>query len=230
MADTNTEIMELLKNSSPLGWVLEPDAKRIFSLSGLDVPNYTVAKNLDEALHFAHEIGYPVVAKVVSPKILHKSDVMGVVVGIEDYGELVKIYQRLSRLQGFTGMLVEELVAGLELIVGAKIDYQFGPMILLGMGGTGVEIYQDVSLRMAPLTHHDCESMADGLKASKLLKGYRGSEPIHMGRLIDTLMAFSSLVMEYHELIESIDLNPLMCTAKRCVIADARIMLRQETD
>lgn len=230
MADTNTEIMELLKNSSPLGWVLEPDAKRIFSLSGLDVPNYTIAKNLDEALHFAHEIGYPVVAKVVSPKILHKSDVKGVVVGIEDYGELVKVYQRLSRLQGFTGMLVEELVAGLELIVGAKIDYQFGPMILLGMGGTGVEIYQDVSLRMAPLTHHDCESMADGLKASKLLKGYRGTEPIHMGRLIDTLMAFSSLVMEYHELIESIDLNPLMCTAKRCVIADARIMLRQETD
>ncbi|MDT8273206.1 MAG: acetate--CoA ligase family protein [Desulfomonilia bacterium] len=229
MGENIPEIDEILRSSMDTGWVLEPDAKRIFKLAGLDVPRSTVATNLDQALHFAHEIGYPVVAKIVSPTIVHKSDVKGVVVGIRDYDELVKTYQRLSRLEGCVGVLVEEMVKGIELIVGAKIDYQFGPMILLGMGGTGVEIYQDISLRMAPLTHKDGQTMVDGLKAHRLLKGYRGSEPVNLQMITDTLIAFSTLVMEYEHLVESIDLNPLMCSAQRCVIADARIILRHES-
>ena len=115
--------------------------------------------------------------------------------------------------------------SGTELIVGAKIDYQFGPVILLGIGGTGVEIYQDTTLRMAPLNQQDVDYLINGLKAGQLLKGYRGSEPINLPALGSLIMTFSALVMEIENWIESIDLNPVMCNAKRCVVADARIML-----
>jgi len=123
-------------------------------------------------------------------------------------------------------MLVEEMLSGIELIAGAKVDYQFGPVILLGMGGTGVEIYRDITMRMAPIGQEQVESMVRSLKAHQLLQGYRGSVPISMRELTRAMVAFSDLVMEIEGLIESIDLNPLLCTADRCVVADARIMLK----
>jgi acyl-CoA synthetase (NDP forming) len=181
---------------------------------------------LKEAVRFAQDIGYPVVAKVVSPRALHKSDVAGVVVDIGNDEKLSESFGRFSRLEGFAGMLVEEMVSGVELILGAKVDYQFGPVILLGMGGIGVEIYRDTTLRMAPLKEKDVESMLKDLKAHQLLEGYRGSEPVNLTKLKAMVVAFSSLVMEIEVLIESIDLNPVMCASKRCVVADARIMLK----
>jgi hypothetical protein len=123
-------------------------------------------------------------------------------------------------------MLVEEMVSGIELIAGAKVDYQFGPVILLGMGGTAVEIYKDTALRMAPLKEVDVESMLKGLKAHELLNGYRGAQPVNLKELVRTLMAFSRLVMDLEGYFESIDLNPVMCSSTSCVVADARIMLQ----
>jgi succinyl-CoA synthetase beta subunit len=219
------EIKDILLASRELGWVLEPEAKRLFSLAGLDVPKFMWAPELEQAVQFARDIGYPVVAKVVSPRALHKSDVGGVVVGIGSDGKLSETFRRFSRFDGFAGMLVEEMVSGVELIVGAKIDYQFGPVILLGMGGIGVEIYRDTTLRMAPLKEKDVESMLRDLKAHQLLEGYRGSEPVNLTELKGMVIAFSSLVMEIEGLIESIDLNPVLCSSRRCVVADARIML-----
>ena len=113
------------------------------------------------------------------------------------------------------------------MIVGAKIDDQFGPVILLGMGGTGVEIYQDVAIRMAPLEQHDVESMIRSLRGRKLLDGYRGGEVVNRDSLVQTLVGFSRLVLDMQEIIESIDLNPVLCSATGCVIADARIILRR---
>jgi hypothetical protein len=220
-----TEIKDILSASRDLGWVLEPEAKRLCSLAGLTVPRFTWATGVDEAVLFAGKIGYPVVAKVVSPQVLHKSDVGGVVVDIDSDEKLREAFPRLNQITGFAGMLVEEMVSGVELIAGAKIDYQFGPVILLGVGGTGVEVYRDVTMRMAPLKPKDVTSMVRALKAHQLLEGYRGSEPISMSELTRTMIAFSDLVMDLEELIESIDLNPLLCTADRCVVADARIML-----
>jgi acyl-CoA synthetase (NDP forming) len=182
---------------------------------------------LNEAFQFVHEIRYPVVAKIVSPRILHKSDMGGVVVGITNDGYLEEVFQRFKVMDGFLGMLVEEMVPGIELIIGAKIDFQFGPMILLGMGGTSVEIYRDVILRMAPLSGNDALAMIKGLKAYKLLEGYRGAEPVNLGRLTENLLYFSTLVMELEGLIESIDINPLLCSSKQCVVADARIILNK---
>jgi acyl-CoA synthetase (NDP forming) len=221
-------IRDILSASKDVGWVLEPQAKRLFSIAGLDVPRFTMSTAVEEAVRFAHEIGYPIVAKVVSPRIVHKSDRDGVAVDIESDGELTETFTRFSRIEGFVGVLVEEMMPGLELMVGAKIDYQFGPVILLGIGGTAVEIYRDITIRMAPLRERDVESMVRGLKASPLLEGYRGSEPINLSELTRLLVTFSDVVMDLEEFIESIDLNPVICSSTTCVVADARIMLKEE--
>ncbi|MFQ5841407.1 MAG: acetate--CoA ligase family protein [Thermodesulfobacteriota bacterium] len=220
-------IRDILSASKDVGWVLEPQAKRLFSMAGLDVPRFTLSTTVEEAVRFAHEIGYPIVAKVVSPRIVHKSDRDGVAVGIDSDGELTETFSRFSRIEGFVGALVEEMMSGVELIVGAKIDYQFGPVILLGIGGTSAEIYRDITLRMAPLRERDVKSMVKGLKAIPLLEGYRGSEPINLSELTRFLVTFSDLVMDLEEFIESIDLNPVICSSTTCVVADARIMLKE---
>lgn len=221
------EVWDILSSSKAAGWVLEPEAKRLFSFLGLDVPRFAWAKRVEEAIRFAEEKGYPVVGKVVSPKLVHKSDKKGVEIGIDSDEKLKETYNRFSQFDGFAGMLVEEMVSGIELIVGAKVDDQFGPVVLLGMGGTGVEIYKDVALRMAPLASRDVESMIRCLKAHALLEGYRGSKPVHLGELNRLLITFSELVMDLEDVIDSIDLNPVFCSPSRCVVADARIMLRQ---
>jgi succinyl-CoA synthetase beta subunit len=221
------ESKAIIMASKKYGWVLEPEAKHLLSISGIDVPKFLWAKNSEEARQFAGEIGYPVVVKLISPQALHKSDVKGVVVGIKTGEELGEAFGRFSSFEGFAGMLVEEMVPGVELIVGAKVDYQFGPVILLGMGGTAAEIYKDTTLRMAPLKEVDVESMLKGLKAHELLKGYRGSHPVNLEELTRTLMAFSSLIMDLEGYFESIDLNPVMCSSERCIVADARIILRE---
>ncbi|MRR17202.1 MAG: acetyl-CoA synthetase [Deltaproteobacteria bacterium] len=219
------EIKALLEKSRQWGWVLEPDAQKIFSLSGFKTPRCDVAVSNEQAVAIARRIGYPVVAKIVSPAIIHKSDVHGVVVGIKDDETLIQTLERFRKLDGFVGMLIAQTIRGLELIIGAKNDFQFGPMILLGMGGVGVEIYKDVSLRMAPLTAHCADRMINGLAARKLLAGYRGGESVNLNALRKTIVNFSRLAMELEDEIESVDLNPVMCTAKTCTIADARIML-----
>jgi acyl-CoA synthetase (NDP forming) len=119
------------------------------------------------------------------------------------------------------------MAGGIELIVGAKIDDQFGPVILMGLGGTGVEIYQDVAIRMAPLVQPDVKSMIDSLKGRRLLDGYRGADAVDRTKLTRTLLNFSKLVMEIQDQIESIDLNPVLCSAQACVVADARIILNK---
>jgi acyl-CoA synthetase (NDP forming) len=220
------EITEIISAARQAGWVMEPEAKRLLAIAGLEVPGFKWATTMEDALGSAHEIGYPVVGKVVSCNVVHKSDQGGVVVGIDSDETLERTYQRFSTVDNFAGMLVEEMVSGVELIVGAKIDYQFGPVILLGMGGTGVEIYKDAVLRMAPLQEKDVPSMVKNLKAHPLLEGYRGSEPVDLNKLTRMMLLFSELVMDLEEVMESIDLNPVMCSSKRCIIADARIMLQ----
>ncbi len=227
MSDSHSEMLRIIEAARADGWVLEPDAKRLFSLAGFDIPRFTLARTTEEAVRFAREIGFPVVAKVVSPRILHKSEVRGVAVGIGDAGRLEEVFLRFRNLDGSLGVIVEEMVSGVELILGAKIDFQFGPMILLGMGGTGVEIYRDVALRMAPLSRKDALAMIDGLKARRLLEGYRGTEKVDLERLTETILSFSALVGTLGERIESIDINPLLCSSRRCVVADARIILRK---
>jgi acetate---CoA ligase (ADP-forming) subunit beta len=222
----NDEGKAIIGRSREIGWVLEPEAKRIFSLAGLPVPRFQWVRSGPEAAVAARGIGYPVAAKVVSPRIVHKSDAGGVVTNITDDATLETVVARFSQMDGFDGVIVEEMLRpGPELIVGASIDFQFGPVILLGIGGTSVEIYKDTAIRLAPLKERDIHSMIAELKAHVLLTGYRGAQPINMAELTAILVRFSELVMEMEEMIESIDLNPVICSGDRCTIADARIML-----
>lgn len=224
----NKEILTILEASKPQGWVMEPEAKKLFRLAGLPVPRYFWAKDEKECAEQAEVIGYPLVAKAVSPQVVHKSESRAVEVGISNADELRKIYKRFVKLPGFDGVLIEETVAGLELIIGAKNDYQFGPVVLLGIGGTGVEIYKDTVLRMAPLLESDANDMLSALKAHALLEGYRGAAKINRDALVRLLVDFSTLIMELESVMESIDLNPVFCNEKQCIIADARIMLRKD--
>jgi len=221
----NLKIEEILIQAQKPGWVMEPEAKRLLSMAGIPVPAFKWIKTESGALQAARSIGYPVVAKVVSPEILHKSDIGGVVVGIDDDARLSEVYRRFSAMKSFAGILVEEIVPGMEMIVGAKIDYQFGPVVMVGIGGTGVEVYGDTALRMAPLNENDVSSMLSSLKGAVLLKGHRGSQPVSISALIRLVMDFSALVMGISDHIESIDLNPVKCTRDKCVVADARILL-----
>ena len=217
----------ILLTSKETGWILEPEAKRLLSSTGIDVPRFHWTTEIEEAIRFAEEIGYPIVGKVVSPKVIHKSEKDGVEVGIENEEKLREIYDRFKRIEGFTGMLIEEMLSGIELIVGAKVDFQFGPVILFGIGGVWVEIYRDVILKMAPLNPRDIDSMTKCLRGRRLLEGYRGSKPINLKELNRLLATFSNLVMDLETFIESIDLNPIICSPTRCVVADARIMLKK---
>jgi hypothetical protein len=218
-------IRKIFHEAKERGWVMEPQAKGLLGLAGMDVPRFLFTADVAEAIRFADKIKYPVVAKVVSPDVIHKSDASGVVLGIPGAQRLGEIFAEMGKIRGFQGIIVEESLKGIELIVGMKMDKQFGPVILLGMGGTAVEIYKDVTLRMAPLREHDTESMMRCLIARPLLEGYRGSEGVNVNELKKMLLAFSSLVMEFEKEVESVDLNPVICNASRCVVADARIML-----
>lgn len=221
------EMAQILKEARKDGWVLEPEAKRFFSLAGFEVPRFAWAKTEEEAIRSAETIRYPLVAKIVSPAVLHKSDVRGVRVGVRNSQELTALFREWSGVARSAGMLVEEIHEGRELIVGAKNDFQFGPIVLLGSGGTGVEIFKDVVLGMTPLEEKDALSMVGRLKTRPLLEGYRGTQPIAMEQLTRLLVRFSRLVMELETHVESIDLNPVLCSGSRAVVADARIILKK---
>ncbi len=221
------KVRVIIKGAMPFGWVMEPEAKSIMSLYNMTVPVNQLVLTEKAAVDFARVVGYPLVCKIVSPGIMHKSDVKGVVLNILDDHKLQSEFRRLSLLPGFKGMLVEKMVIGQELIVGAKNDYQFGPVVLLGIGGTTTEIYQDTVIRMAPLSSEDCQAMIRGLKGHLLLDGYRGAEPVNKSKLTNLLLHFSTLVMDIEEYFDSIDLNPVLCSADNCFIADARILLKQ---
>lgn len=224
----NAIAQEILTDSKSRGWVLEPDAKRIMHEAGLAVPEFRFAKSNEAALQSAKELGYPLVAKVVSPAVLHKTEVKGVALGVDGDQTLQEVFSRFSNIEAFSGVHMEKMASGVELIVGAKIDDHFGPVILMGLGGTSVEIYQDVAIRMAPLTKADVQSMLLSLKGRKLLEGFRGAEVVNQEKLIKTLLDFSKLVVDLQDSIESIDLNPVLCSSDACVVADARIILCAE--
>jgi acetate---CoA ligase (ADP-forming) subunit beta len=221
----SAEMVDIVAAARTHGLVLEPEALRLLGAAGVPVPRFAWATSAAQTLEAAAGIGYPVVAKVVSPQVMHKSDVQGVQPGIPDAESLANVYDRFSRLPGFAGVVVAEMLSGHELIVGAKVDFQFGPVILLGIGGTAVEIYKDTVTRMAPLKARDVESMLACLRGSRLLTGHRGFAAVNVPQLTEMMLAFSDVVMELGDRIDSIDLNPVFCSPERCVVADARILL-----
>lgn len=211
----------------------EPEAKALCIEYGIPVPRFSVTRTPEEALRFAEEIGYPVVLKVVSPQVIHKSDVGGVITKIGDSKQVKNAYERILTSvrknkpdAEIRGVLVEEMApATTEVIVGATRNPQFGPVLMFGLGGILVEILKDVSFRVAPINSSDALEMITELKAYPVLKGYRNQPPADINALIEILLNVSKLVVERPE-IWDIDLNPVLVYEKGAKAVDARISLQ----
>lgn len=225
----NEKVKAIVEAARPDGWVMEPEAKRLMGLYGIEMPPYVWIKTAADVASAARCLKFPLAAKVVSPAVVHKSDVGGVAVGIDTLEKLDETFARFSKIEGFSGMHVEPMARGVELIIGAMMDRQFGPVVLLGVGGTMVEIYRDTVVRMAPLAAGDVHAMVKCLKARALLEGYRGRPAVSIDRLSDFMVRFSEMVMDLEAEIASIDLNPVMASADGCAVADARIMLNRDS-
>jgi acyl-CoA synthetase (NDP forming) len=190
-----------------------------------------------EALNAAEEIGFPVVAKISSPDILHKSDAGGVRLRIQNPDQLRDAYDAImvgvrrhvpdARIRGIT--VQKMLSAGRELIVGASSDPQFGHIIMAGLGGIYVEVLKDVAFRVAPIDSYDAHEMLSELKTYRLLLGVRGEKPSDVGAICEILLRISQLVTDFPQIME-MDINPLLSYQKGegCLAADSRILLGEK--
>jgi 3-hydroxypropionyl-CoA synthetase (ADP-forming) len=216
--------------------ITEELAKQVLTEYGVKVPKYALAKSADEAGRQAQEVGYPLVAKIVSPQILHKTDVKGVKVGLQNEAAVKETFNdmhgRLSKQYNVKGVLLEKMAApgGIELIVGLQNDPQFGPVIMAGSGGIDTEIFKDVSFRVLPITKEDAMGMIEDLKGNKILKGFRGMAPVNMDMLATALVNIGKLGTEMAPYYESIDFNPVIFYENDYVAVDAKILLRDKPD
>jgi acetyl-CoA synthetase (ADP-forming) len=228
---TVSEILNKVKKEKRK-FLLEPEAKTVCMRCGIPVTNFKVAKNEAEAVKFAEEIGYPIVLKIVSPDIIHKSDVGGVVVGLKTakdvrnaYKQILESIKKHKADAKIVGVLVQEMApSSTEVIVGAIKDPQFGPALMFGLGGIFVEVLKDVTFRVAPITVNEAREMITEVKAYPLLKGYRNQPPADIEAIVQILLNTSRLVMEHQE-IKELDLNPIMVYEKGAKTVDARIIL-----
>ncbi len=213
-------------------FLLEHEAKAICMEYDIPVTAFRVAKTEEETLKFANDIGYPVVLKIVSPDILHKSDVGGVIINLKNPEEVKDAHRKiLSNVKKhkadaeIVGILVQEMAPkSTEVIIGATKDPQFGPALMFGLGGVFVEILEDVTFRIAPITEQDAREMITEVKAYPLLKGYRGQPPADVDTIVSILLKTSKLVTDHQE-IKELDLNPIMVYEKGAKTVDARIIL-----
>lgn len=212
--------------------LLESEAKTVCLEYEIPITKFELAKNEAEAAKFAEKIGYPVVLKIVSPDVLHKFDVGGVIVNLKDakevrnaYKQILQNVKRHKAKAKITGILVQEMAPpSTEIIVGAIKDPQFGPSIMFGLGGIFVEVLKDVTFRVAPITEDEAREMITEVKAYPLLKGYRNQPPADIDAIVKILLNTSKLVMEHQE-IKELDLNPIMVYEKGAKTVDARIIL-----
>ncbi len=215
--------------------ITEELSKSILKTYGVKVPPYALVTSVEDATKQAKKIGFPLVMKIVSPQILHKTDVGGVKVGIDNVNDVKKtftdMYGRLSKKKGIDvkGILLEKMVPkGVELIVGIQNDSQFGPIIMVGLGGIMTEVMKDVAFRMLPITSLDAKSMLNELKGSKLFQGFRGSEKIDTKMIEKMLIDIGKLGVENADYIDSIDFNPVILYPKSYFVVDAKIILNNK--
>ena len=209
-----------------------PEGKLVCDAYGIPVPKEGLAKSAGEAANLAGSIGFPVVMKIVSPDILHKTEAGGVVVGVKTAGEAEKAYdailasaRKYKADAKIDGVQVQKMLAGgTEVIVGSITDGSFGKLVAFGLGGVLVEILKDITFRLAPASRREALSMLDGIKAHELLKGARGAEPVNRDALAEVIVKVSQLVSDFPEIVE-LDLNPVFASKNDAVAADVRIVV-----
>ncbi|HEY9385837.1 MAG TPA: acetate--CoA ligase family protein [Nitrososphaeraceae archaeon] len=215
--------------------ITEESAKEILTTYGINVPPYGLVQTTEDAEKKANELGFPLVAKIVSPDILHKTDVNGVKVGLKTEEEVRntfdEMFERLSKKYNTKGVILEKMVPqGVEVIVGLQNDSQFGPAIMFGLGGVYAEIFKDVVFRVLPITPKDATEMVESLRGKSILKGFRGSEPINLDMLAGLLMKIARLGTDASPYYESVDFNPIILYPNDYYVVDAKILVREKPD
>lgn len=209
-----------------------PEGKLVCDAYGIAVPGEGLATSPAEAVELAGRIGFPVVMKIVSPDILHKTEAGGVLVGLDDAQKVEQGYQtildnakRYNAKADIVGVQVQKMIGGgQEVIIGAVTDPSFGKLVAFGLGGVLVEVLKDITFRMAPASEQDALGMLDGIAAAQVLKGVRGSEPVDRAALANMIQRVSQLVTDFPEIAE-LDLNPVFASPSGAIAADVRIVL-----
>ncbi len=195
-----------------------------------------IAKNRDEVKEYFEKLGAPIVMKIESNDILHKSDVGGVKLNINDVNSALKAYDEIMESvtekapeAKINGVLMQKMLPkGVEIIIGVNNDPQFGPMLLVGLGGVFVELFKDVALYPVPLNKKEACDMLTSLKSFKLLTGYRGSKPCDIDALTDTMVTISDFALANRNRLKELDINPLFVYEKGVGVADALVVLNEE--
>jgi len=209
-----------------------PEGKQVCDAYGIPVPGEGVAKSAADAAKLASGMGFPVVMKIVSPDILHKTEAGGVIVGVKSADEATKAYdtilasaKKYKADAKIDGVQVQQMLkGGQEVIVGAVSDGSFGKLVAFGLGGVLVEVLKDITFRLAPATKADALSMLDGIQAAEMLKGVRGGDAVNRDALANLIVAVSELVSDFPEISE-MDLNPVFATKDGAIAADVRIVV-----
>lgn len=228
---------KLLKNARMRdnNFMTEAEAYQLFETYGLKVAPYRVVSDQEDAKKAAESLGFPLVAKVVSEQVVHKTDAGGVFTNLKDEEELMRAYEKIhenvkKNQSGakVKGILLQKMVEeGTELIIGARYSEKWGHLIMFGLGGIFVEMLSDVTFRRAPLSRADAMAMIDGIRTRKVLEGARGRPAPDKEVLADYLLRLSQLVQDFPQ-IKEIDINPLFAVKKGALIADARLFVREE--
>jgi acetyltransferase len=215
----------------------DAEARQILTAYGLQIPQSEIADTPEQAIDLARKIGYPVVLKIASPDILHKTDVGGVKVGLNSAEDVRDAFELMTyRAQRYVpqahlwGCLVQEMVpeGGQEVLVGMNRDPQFGPLITFGLGGIYVETLKDVTFRVAPFSIQEAEEMLNEIRAHALLDGVRGQPPLDKAAIIDAIMRVAQLVQDFPEIVE-LDINPLVVypEGQGAIAIDMRLVLKE---
>ena len=228
--DKNRAVLVLQKALGEKRDLLLPEAMELLRACGISVADYQMVHLKEDLGQAIEKIGFPAAMKVISPEISHKSDVGGVILHIDSLKKAEEAYDRVMSLNpgNRTGVFLQKMISGgKEVILGAKRDPSFGPVVLFGLGGIYVEVLKETSLRVAPINRSEAEEMISELKSSAILKGVRGERPSNIEALIENLLRLSQLMIDFPQ-IEGIDLNPLMALEKGAIAVDARIVLSRE--
>jgi len=210
----------------------EFESKKILKQVGISVVEARLAKNQKEVVSMSRKIGFPVVLKIISPDVVHKTDSGGVKLSLKNVSEVKKAYHEILEAVGkqypdavIHGVSVQKMVRpGTEVIVGTSKDPQFGPVIMFGLGGIFVEILKDVSFRIVPVNRKDAQEMTEEIKGYALLRGYRGKEPANIPALVEIILRVSNFIHENPQ-IKELELNPVFAYEDRALAVDARIIL-----
>ena len=213
----------------------EIEAKELLKQAGVSVVDTKLATSKEEAISISQQSGFPVVLKIASPDVVHKSDAGGVKLGLQTteqvgkaYDDILKAIKKQYPEAKIQGVSVQKMARpGVEVIIGMSTDAQFGPVLMFGLGGVLVEILKDVSFRIVPLTKRDAREMIREIKGYPLLEGYRGQEPVDVANLEELILKVSSFVEQNPE-VKELDLNPIFAYSDGAVAVDARIIMGDE--